>query len=189
MQGKQLRIGTTVCLWMTNAAASETTPRKRAPRLGAVPLISELQPASSPSRVCPDVPQCARLCRTEVRRDASNQCPTSQPRFQPFIFHPRVPLLVAAPKPYGRRHPDRLTFVGRRHKHAPSRKPLARRTTCRSRPLASRASVWTTLLSGRIQVSLRTFFCVSFCLRSSALHSTISSCTLAFLPSSIAAPP
>jgi len=67
-----------------------------------------------------------------TRSTPSHSRPSSPPRCFPIL--------------YGRRLADRPTFVGRRHGHPPHRKPAVLRNTRRSRPLASRASVWTTSL-------------------------------------------
>ena len=111
------------------------------------------------------------------------------PRLQPAFFHPRChtidtfpPTLPSLrPNPYSRRLADR-PCLGRCHKHAPPRKaPAGPRSSRRSQPLASQASVWSAPLFRKdftvyslIQDSLVCFPCLlSFYLRPSALHSTI----------------
>ena len=120
---------------------------------------------------------------SKFRRDASNQCPTSQPHPQPFIFYPRfhIPFPFTAKSPYSSQpqslqpkthESPNLRRPTSHCKHGvPSRKPLALRSIGRSWPHASRASVWTTSLLGMdftvyriIQVSLRIFFISPFAL-------------------------
>ena len=125
--------------------------------------------------------------------DASIQTPSklsssSSPR---STLSPSRP--SSCPNPYCQRLADRPNLFSQFHKHAQHRKPAVPRSTRRSRPLASRASTWTTSLFRkdftvyrRIRVS---FICfpISFYFRLSALHSSFLF-YFRLLPANVAAP-
>jgi len=139
------------------------------------------------------------------RRSASS---SSMPRLQLVIFHPRRhtfdPFPFTAkfpfsshPNPYGRRLADRPNLV-QRHKRPPPRKAccstLAQHTLLtvphKSGLGLDHVSVGKGFYYiGSFMSLCPVFYTVSFCFRFPALHSSISSFTLGFLPSNVAAPP